>query len=142
MNSTATIYGRLNGDATLKSLLDTYKAGAAIFAERAPDDYTPGAKPCLVIAGDVDGRPVETFTEFGRQVARDVRGYARDTGSTLALDTVMERVRSLFHNQPGSLTITGGKVTVARAIGPLVSPTTDPALIGRRVTLRLELQAT
>jgi len=142
MNSTATIFARLSGDATLTALLDTHGGVPAIFNERAPDAYEIGPKPVLVIAAPTDDRPVETFTEFSRLIVRDVRGYARDDGSSLALDTVMERIRTLFHNVPGSLTVTGGTVTTSRVTGPVQSPTTDPNLIGRRVTLRLELQRT
>ena len=140
MNSTAAVFTRLTGDATLTALLDTHGASPAIFSDRAPDGYEIGPKPCLVIAAPSDDRPVETFTERARDIARDVRGYAPDTGSSLALDTVMERVRTLFHNQPSSLTVTGGTVQIARVTGPVQSPTTDPGLIGRRVTLRLEIQ--
>lgn len=140
MNSTATIYARLNGDSTLTGLLDAYGSGSAIFSDNAPDAYKIGTKPCLVIAFPTDDRPVETFTERARDITRDVRGYAKDTGSSLSLDTVMERVRFLFHNQPSSLTVTGGTVQIARVTGPVQSPTTDPALIGRRVTVRLEIQ--
>jgi len=140
MNSTATIFARLTGDATLLALLDTHAAVPAIFSDRAPDSYIVGPKPCLVIAAPMDDRPVETFTERARDITRDVRGYAPDTGSSLALDTVMERVRFLFHNQPSALTVTGGTVQIARVTGPVQSPTTDPALIGRRVTLRLEIE--
>lgn len=147
MNSTATIFARLTGDATLVALLDTHNGAPAVFSERAPDGYEIGPKPCLVIAADTDGRAVETMTEFGRRIVRDVRGYAPDAGSTLALDTVMERVRTLFHNNPGSLTVVGGVVKISRVTGPTASPTQSElgdaaaaALIGRRVTISLEIQ--
>lgn len=140
MNSAATIFARLSGDATLTNLLDTHSGAPAIFSGRAPDAYEIGPKPCLVIAAPTDDRPIETFTENSRDIIRDVRGYAPDTGSSLALDTVMERVRDLFHNQPASLTVTGGTAKISRVTGPKESPVTDPALIGRRVTLRLEIQ--
>ncbi|MNT97592.1 hypothetical protein D3C72_2399470 [compost metagenome] len=52
----------------------------------------------------------------------------------------MLRVRFLFHNKPESLTVTGGTAKLSRVTGPKDSPTTDPALIGRRVTLRLEIE--
>ena len=140
MNSTATIFVRMTGDATLTGLLDTHEGVPAIFSERAPDAYAIGPKPCLVIAAPSLDIPLETFTETGRFIEQDVRGYAPDTGSSAALDTVMRRVRTLFHNGPGSLTVTGGTAEISTVTGPVASPTTDPALIGRRVTLRLELQ--
>lgn len=140
MNSTAAIFNRLMADLILIADLDEHDSLPAIFNDRAPDDYDPGPKPCLVIAAPAGDVPVETFTEASRLITQDVRGYAPDTGSTAALDAVMRRVRALFHNQPASLAVTGGVVKIARVTGPVASPTSDPALIGRRVTLRLEIE--
>lgn len=138
MNSTATIFARLAG---VSASLATYNGAPAIFSERAPDDFleaTP-AKPFLIIAVPTSDVAMETFTETGRLIMQDVRGYQRDIGSGAELDTVMRAVRDLFHNRPGELTVTGGKCDVCRVNGPVQSPTTDPSLIGRRVSIRLDL---
>jgi len=138
MNSTATIFARLAGVA---SSLATYNGVPAIFSERAPDDFldTPPTQPFLIIAVPTSDVAMETFTETGRLVVQDVRGYQRDNGSSADLDTLMRAVRDLFHNRPGELTVTGGKCDVARVTGPMQSPTSDEAYIGRRVTIRLDL---
>lgn len=138
MNSTATIFARLAG---VTPLLATYNDAPAIFSERAPDDFiaAPPTKPFLIIAVPMRDEPMETFTETGRLILQDVRGYQRDTGSGAALDTVMRAVRDLFHNRPGELVVTGGKCDVCRVNGPMQSPTSDEAYIGRRVTIRLDL---
>lgn len=138
MNSTATIFARLTG---VSASLATHNGAPAIFSERAPDDFleTPPAKPFLIIAVPTSDVAMETFTETGRLILQDVRGYQRDTGSGAQLDTVMRAVRDLFHNRPGELTVTGGRCDVCRVNGPMQSPTTDPSLIGRRVSIRLDL---
>ena len=138
MNSTATIFARLAGVAPS---LATCNGAPAIFSERAPDDFldTPPTKPFLIIAVPTRDEPMETFTEVGRLILQDVRGYQRDTGSGADLDTLMRAVRDLFHNRPGELTVTGGKCDVCRVNGPMQSPTSDEAYIGRRVTIRLDL---
>ena len=138
MNSTVTIFARL---ASVSASLATYDGAPAIFSERAPDDFleTPPAKPFLIIAVPTSDVAMETFTETGRLILQDVRGYQRDTGSGADLDTLMRSVRDLFHNRPGELTVTGGKCDVCRVNGPMQSPTTDPSLIGRRVSIRLDL---
>ena len=93
MNSTATIFARLT--AVVPSL-DTYTppigpTRPAIFNERAPDDFLnrdpKPAKPFLIIAVPTRDEPLETFTETGRLILQDVRGYQRDTGSGDALST-------------------------------------------------------
>ena len=138
MNSTATIFDRL---AAVSASLATYNGAPAIFSESAPDDFldNPPEKPFLIIAVPTRDEPLETFTETGRLILQDVRGYQRDTGSGADLDTLMRTVRDLFHNRPGELTVTGGKCDVCRVNGPVQSPTSDEALIGRRVTIRLDL---
>lgn len=143
MNSTATIFARL---AAVAASLATYNGAPAIFSERAPDDFLapePPAErptlPFLIIAVPTRDDPMETFTETGRLILQDVRGYQRDTGSGADLDAVMRAVRDLFHNQPQALSVSGGKCDVCRVNGPMQSPTSDEAYIGRRVTIRLDL---
>ena len=138
MNSTATIFARLAG---VSASLATHNGAPAIFSERAPDDFldTPPTKPFLIIAVPTRDEPMETFTEIGRLILQDVRGYQRDAGSGATLDTVMRAVRDLFHNRPGELTVSGGKCDVCRVNGPMQSPTSDEVFIGRRVTIRLDL---
>lgn len=138
MNSTATIFARL---AAVAPSLATYNGAPAIFSERAPDDFldTPPTKPFLIIAVPTRDEPMETFTETGRLIQQDVRGYQKGTGSGAELDAVMRSVRDLFHNRPGELTVTGGKCDVCRVNGPMQSPTSEEAYIGRRVTIRLDL---
>lgn len=84
--------------------------------------------------------PVETFTEAGRIISQDVRLYARHTGSTAEIDQLARDVRDLFHQQPEALAAADATFITAIATGPVASPTTDPSLVGRRITLRFELQ--
>lgn len=141
MNSTAAIFARL---ALVSTSLATWNSAPAIFAECAPDDFLKSVptKPFLIIAAAASDIPLETFTETGRLIVQDVRGYQRFSGSSATLDTLMREVRDLFHNRPAELAVTGGVCEVARVNGPVQSPTSDEALIGRRVTLRLELKNT
>lgn len=143
MNSTATILARLSAVA---SALATWKGYPAIFDEAAPDDFLDQepkpTRPFLVIAVPTRDEPQETFTEVGRQVVQDVRGYQRHNGDASELDALMRSVRGLFHNQPSALTVSGGVCDVCRVTGPVLAPTTDPSLIGRRVTIRLDLRNT
>lgn len=140
MNSTATIFARL---ASVAPSLATWNGQPAIFNEAAPDDFLnqepKPSKPFLIIAVPTTDVAMETFTETGRLIVQDVRGYQRRTGSAAGLDALMRDVRGLFHNRPGELVVTGGKCDVARVTGPVQSPTTDEAYTGRRVTIRLDL---
>ena len=143
MNSTATIFARL---AAVAPSLATWNGAPAIFSERAPDRFLgqepKPSLPFIIIAAATRDEPLETFTEVGRAVVQDIRGYQADTGSSAELDGLMRAVRDLFHNQPQALPVTGGKCELSRVSGPVQSPTSDPSLIGRRITLRLDLVRT
>lgn len=138
MNSTATIFARLAG---VSASLATHDGAPAIFSERAPDSFfnAPSDRPFVIIAAPTRDEPLETFTEVGRAVVQDIRAYQRDTGSSSELDAVMREIRALFHNRPAELSVTGGKCDLSRVSGPVQSPTSDESLIGRRLTLRLDL---
>lgn len=140
MNSTATIFARL---AAVAPSLATWNGQPAIFNETAPDDFLSQepkpSKQFLIIAVPTSDVAMETFTETGRLIVQDVRGYQRRTGSAAQLDALMRQVRDLFHNRPGELVVSGGKCDVARVTGPVQSPTSDEAYTGRRVTIRLDL---
>lgn len=140
MNSTAAIFARLNGSLSIIDRLDVFEDRAAIFNDRAPDDFQFTGKAALVIAapsGDIDA---STFSETIRDITQDVRLYARDTGSTAEIDALGRDIRDLFHLQAPEIEVEGGTCSLATATGPVAAPTTDPSLVGRRVTLRLLLE--
>lgn len=136
MNVTALIKTHLAADATVIAALDAFDSAPAVFNDRAPDPFVFGEDLAIIIAAPTSNEPDDTFTSFGREIRRDIRLYGRDKGSTLALDNLAEHVRTMFHAKPAEA-VTGGTVTFATASGPVDSPTTDPSLIGRRVTLRI-----
>jgi hypothetical protein len=140
MNSTKAIFDRLSADADIMAGLDVFEGSPAIFNDRAPDDFIFDTKAALIIAAPTGDDPTETFTEAGRDMRQDIRLYAKDDGSTADIDALARAVRDLFHNQPEALSLTGAVPIICQAAGPTVSPTTDPSLVGRRISLRLELE--
>lgn len=141
MNSTAAIYARLTTASAITSALDIWNGLPAIFDDRAPDEYLAKQdKACIVIAFPTGDEPSETFTEASRVISRDLRVYALDTGDNAPVDNLAEAVRDLFHDRPADLIVAGAKTVICQASGPTASPTTDPSLVGRRISLRLELE--
>lgn len=142
MNVTAAIFARLKADASVIAALQTYGDGPAVFDDAAPDDFVlADGKMLIVIAAALSNEPDDTLTEMGRLIRQEVRLYARHSGDNAALDALAVHVRKLLHAQP-ALTVTGGLLTFATASGPVASPTTDPALVGRRVSLRINTEET
>ncbi|MNV45663.1 hypothetical protein D3C71_1374670 [compost metagenome] len=139
MNSTAAIFARM---AVVAASLETYNGAPAIFSERAPDDFldTPPVKPFVIIAAPKRDDFAGTFTEDARLVEHNVLIHQRDHGSSASLDAVARTIREAFHNRPTEMSVDGGRVTIVTATGPVASPTVDPALLGRRVLISLEMQ--
>lgn len=144
MNSTATIYQRLTADDLLGFDLVEYQGLPAIFDDAAPEDFNgfDAERMVIVIAAPSSDEAAETFTETGRLIRQDVRIYARRSNDNAPIDAAARRMRALFHNCPGELFVEGGKAVVSTVTGPVSAPDPDPSIIGRRITLRLELQET
>lgn len=141
MNVTKAIRDRIIDDTSITDELDVYNGEPAVFDDQAPDDYLAlQDKACIVIPAPTAHENASTLTETIWAAARDLRVYAKRSGSVAALDVLAEAVRDLFHLRPGEIVVDGGVCTIATASGPLGAPTTDPSIVGRRIPLRLEIQ--
>ena len=135
------VYSRLYADATLGGLIASYGGVAAVFSDPVPDNIEIGASPVVVVATPFLNEADDTFSEDYRTPSLNVRLYHRPSGSTLALDTAAERVRTLLKSWPTGA-ITGGSLVDATVTGPVGAPTEDPSLEGRLLTVRLIIQET
>ena len=127
------IYARLAGDATLTALLGTYRGAPCIFTGQ----IIPGAAPRPLIHTPGEFGAIEDTKDFtGRRIIRDVFVYADDTGSSLLIDTIAERVRTLLHRQ--TLTVESQVNWLALADPPGIAPT-DDTLQGRVISVTLGL---
>ncbi len=136
MNLTEAIYARLSGDASLVSLLASYRGAPAIFTpDPVPDD---AEMPYIASPGDVTASPYDTKTSRGRQVTRDVRCYEPAAGSVVVVEQIAERVRALLHRY--RLEVDGFSVIVAVASGPTQAD--EPDAYGRIVSVRYILMQT
>lgn len=130
MNLTTAVYERLAGDPTLAALLATYEGEPAIFTtDPAPGD---ASLPYIVTAGEVAQAPFDAKNARGREVYRDVRCYASASGSTVTVEAIAERVRTLLHRH--RLEVAGFETWVAAASGPIAADEEDA--YGRIVTVR------
>lgn len=131
------INARLASDGTLTALLATFKGTPAIFLSTPlPQGVVP---PYVAVPPIVTQSPNDTKTSEGRSLIRDIGCYTLATGSTVTVDAIAERVRSLFHRHP--LAITGFATMIAMAAGPSLAPT-DKTLYGRIVSVNLTIWKT
>lgn len=131
---TAAIYDRLAGDVTLAGLLSAYGGLPAVFTmDPAPGD---AVLPYIVTAGEVTQTPWDTKTTRGRELIRDVRCYAADSGSAETVEAIAERVRTLLHRY--ELVIDGYETIVAECNGPITADERDA--YGRIVSVNLKIE--
>lgn len=108
------IYERMANDATLTSLISTYRGSPAIFlVSPVPTD---AEFPVIVVDEDISVTPWDTKTFQGRIILRSFKVYTKsNTGSRVLNDEIVERLRFLFHRQAGNINISGYKVIIADA---------------------------
>jgi len=133
---TKAFYTRLSSDATLTSLLQTYGGSPSIFSGGlAPDD---AELPYIIISSPVGDEPFDTKTTRGREQVRDIRCYVQDEGSSLKIEQIAERVRTLFHRH--TLSIDNHTTIIASASGAISMPlegAPGERIAGRVVTISL-----
>lgn len=132
---TAAVYDRLRNDTALAAMLSTYNGRPAIFTtEPIPGD---AALPYIVTAGHVSDAPWDTKTSRGRDIMRDIRCYTEATGSMVAVESMAERVRQMFHQQ--KIPVEGHSNVMTACTGPIIGPT-DGTAYGLIVTVRFILE--
>lgn len=134
MNLTAALRALLAGDQTLTAMLATYgdPAEPAIFTTDPPPD--DAELDYIITAGQVAARNFDTKTETGVDVLRDIRCYAKKTGSAKRVEDIAWRVHQLVHRN--RLQVDGRPVLIADASPPRNGPGEDEAY-SRIVTVRI-----
>jgi len=99
----AAFYTALSNDVTLTNGLSTWDGRPAIFTyEPVPKDVE---LPYVITAGEIADEPNDSKNSTGRRIIRDIRVYSSLSGSTAAIESLAERIRTLFHRS--SISITG-----------------------------------
>lgn len=138
---TQALYNVLSGDATLTALLGQYASQPSIFTKiPLPKDVTlENNGPYILATGPAATVPgsYDTKNSGGLEVLRDVRCYQDDRGDSAVIEQISERVRTLFHRVPPS--VSGYTVEIAEVSGPIEADEEDA--LGRIVTVRLVMSA-
>jgi len=134
MSVSSAFYNMLALDSDVAALVSTYGSAPAVFTSSwVPEDATGTYIWTPPTISDI---AYDTKTTRGREIHRQVGCYAEDTGSDLAIETLAEAVRTVFHRQ----TVNVGQVNYhCTASGPTQAPTGE-GIVGRIVTIRLIYQ--
>lgn len=111
----AAFYSVLNGDSTLTDDLSSFNGRASIFTyEPIPKDVD---KPYIITTGEISNEAEDTKDTEGRRITRDIRVYAPESGDSILIESLAERIRTLFHRS--SISITGFKTIYVNVSGPV-----------------------
>lgn len=127
------IHSRLSDDAELVGLLATYRDVPAVLVADYDDLPEDVEAPYIVIHGRLSDDPDDCKDADGRDQLISVRCYAPSTGSSLLIDQIAERARTLLHRDPDDLVPGAWMVSVA---GPSIADT-DRSLVGRQLDVRI-----
>lgn len=131
---TSAVISTLKNDATIQGLLDSYGGQAAVFSiSPSPGD---SGYPQIVMTPVLDV-PFETKTDDGRELSIDLAVYVEATGTISTLETIVERIRTLFHRTNISVS---GFDSVSSTVETIRVAPTDENFYGRIVSLNLILQ--
>lgn len=134
MNIEGAIYQRILGDSAITSLLNIYRNNPAVFTySPVPDD----AQLPYIVVNPVADIPLDTLSETGRQVTRDIACYVPNTGSTIPITTLSELVRARFHI---SLIPVDGYTNFLTSIVGIITAPTDRTVFGRIISVRFSLR--
>lgn len=142
MNLKAPIRAAIVANAGITASLATYLGAPAVFTKRpVPED---AGYPCIVIESDPI-RDEDGLTSLRPVVLADVVVYGTNDpqGSEYrAVENIGYALRTLFHRQRWSLTVSGATVIDVTVAGPFQAPTDDEKKVARGVTLQVRLKET
>lgn len=126
-------WSRMAGDPVLSADLSSYHDEPAVIVTddgSLPEDVST---PFVAVLGVIVDEPNDCKSGEGRDQSLMIRVFDEADGSTLQVEAIAERVRSLFHRQP--LGLASGAYLV-ECSGPFVTPT-DSSLYGRQIEVRV-----
>lgn len=130
---------RLVDDGALAAMLATYLEQPAIVVSPVPFDFPFETKPTIIVDEPLSQTPEDDYSNGRRRVDLRVRMYAKHGGSSVALNTAAERVRTLLHNW-NTPSFSTGELEGASVNGPTSAPTDDPSIEGRLLSVQLQIK--
>ena len=129
------IFNKLNDDSNLTGRLNSYWGNPAIFTgDRIPKN---AELPYITISGNITGDADDTKTTEGRDIVRDIACWDTESGSSVIVEGIAERVHDLLHR--ATLTITGHTNWLTEASPPISTPP-EEGVIGRIITIRIRTE--
>lgn len=117
--------------------LASYKSGKAIFTRRpVPQD----ADYPLTLVGPIVSRDDQDAINDDRPfVSIQVAIYGEQDTDYRTIESIADKVYTLFHRKRDSITLSNYSVTEIRCSGPVTAPVDDENKVGRIVNVNIQL---
>ena len=129
----------LINDPGISGLITEWQGEPAVFTRRPT--FTEVFYPLIVISEDVAVTEQDGLKSDRPIVVRDIIVYGHNPDDYRAVDEVAYQIRELFHREKNSIVSTDYHVVEIRAIGPIAAPSDDEEIVGRIVTLTIQLRS-
>lgn len=129
----------LTGNASIVALLPDYLGAKTVFTRRPIPTDAP--YPMILVSPDIAVGDQDGINDLRPIPMRDISVFGQnDTPQKYRdVEAIALLVRSMFHRQRTSLSVTGWHVIQVRARGPFIGPVDDDQTIARIVSLTIEL---
>jgi|SRR3990172_4079001 hypothetical protein len=139
MDLAAPLYAALSADAAITSLLGTFLSGPSIHTRRpVPEE---AGYPMLIVSANVGVTDEDGLVSRRPILVRDIIAYGEQDSQYRVVEQLADLLRTKFHRQRDSFTISGFHVVDVVAVGPIPGPTDDFNHVARVVTLTIRLVA-
>lgn len=135
------LYQYLSAQSPVTDLLDSYNNNPAIFAGQFPPDFEI-LEPAVVIDYPTVNQRLQTTSSISRDVQTTLRVYAQvlsaNSYDTLALQQASEAIAAALVT--ARIAVSGGILRGVDVTGPIISPSENPSIAGRLITVRWRLE--
>lgn len=128
----------LLAEPTITGLITEYLGEPAVLTRRPVPDGV--VFPFIVVSEDISIVDADGLRSDRPVVVRDVLIYGHQPDDYRAIEQLGYSVRELFHREKASIVSTDYDVVEIIATGPTAAPTSDDEIIGRVVTLTIQLR--
>jgi hypothetical protein len=122
----------------VQAICAAYKGEPAVFTRRpAPDD---APYPLVMVSPDISIGNADYLRTFMPVVTRDLAVYGQQPDQYREVETLAYAIREQFHQVKTAIIVPGYHVIDINCTGPIAGPADDPNIMGRIVTLSIQLQ--
>jgi len=135
----APLIAAILGDSSITAMLPDYENTFPVFSRRPAPVDTP--RPVIFVSPDIAQSETDGVNDRRPTFTRDISiyGYNATAQQYRDIETISYLVHDLFHRQRGGITIPSWNVVLILATGPIVAPVDDDNVVGRIVTLTIQL---